>query len=1716
MRLIHTFRNVFFLFLLSFLGVFATVSGQAQTLTYGNEWINYGQQYYKIKVVKNGMHRLTYNDLTAAGITNVNPEKFQIFRRGREVAIYVNGQADQTLNAGDYIDFYGQRNDGKLDSSFFRNKAHIVNPYYSFYTDTAAYYLTWGTANGKRMQERTSQPGSLTPEPRHYAEALRLRADEYFTGYQNVDVRSPFGEVSEGFATSPFGSKVYLPYKGSRKDTIKAVLNYETTGRKPMVEMAIVNAYFYADGIKVFVKPPNGPERLLTNAATGAAGVVTIPAFHFRRHKLQLENTDIHPNGTIYLRTAVTDSTNASAAMFARIAYIKLTYAKTNNLNNKAAFIQTDSVKTDPSYFIFDNAPANAVAYDFTDPYNVVRTQGIASGTGNQIGFVFDPLPKPRRILIANSQAPYTPPSFKNANFAPVTVSNNYDYIIITHPLLRKPVAGTQIVDPAADYAAYRASAQGGSYNPLVVNIDQLYDQYHYGEKSSLAIRNFMNWMVANSQPKYLLLLGKALGLVEGSPSGDWRNRPEYYRTSGLGADLVPTFGSPGSDVLLTADWQNNSLAPKVATGRIPAQTPEDVIAYLDKVKSHEALGLEEWRKNILHLGGGKGASEIKQFSNYLNTYKNVAEGPLLGAKVKSILRTTGSPPVENINVRNELNAGLSLITFFGHSASATSDIDIGLVSDPINRYSNQGKYPMILMNGCFAGDAFQVKNSVTKNFSFGENWILTPDKGAILFLASSNFSLPSNLNRFSSNFYSTAFADPNFYGKGIGDIQKEVIKRAYPAGDPNRPSEYFNMTLVTEMVLQGDPAIRLFSPEKPDYTFQAKGVQLRSNPPGSVVTANNEKFDVVIAVKNLGKATEDSINIAVKRTLPNGDVIQYPVVKYPPVYNDSVYYFAINSKGVDGFGDNIFEVTLDSDNKIDEYNETNNIQTLTTYLSMNGIAALLPVEYSIVSTPTVDLVGQPTNLMTAARDYYFELDTVPTFNSPFRKFAVVQKAGSTPIWNTTLLPNTSPDDSLVYYWRFRFNTFLPQEDTIWAESSFRYIPNSPSGWSQSHYGQFTKARKQNVDQNPTTHTWEYKPVYKELQLRTIGGTGVFSYPPYGLYVDNSAAFNNCYGGVAPRFMVAVFDNRSLEQYTGYPRNRCGQDPPKAFYTFTVSNVNLQDTLAKFIQKVPDGFYVALLSYGNVPFSTMNNSLKQAIKNQLGSRMIDTMKTGYPFGIVAQKGATAGTLLQEMSYDRNLPNPKGQSISFTQVIQGNLPEGEITSTKIGPAVQWNTLFHTITRTGSDQYTLNLYGYDTNNTRQLLMPDVKSRAQSLSTIDAKQYPYLQLELIKTDTLGHTPPQLKEWSVLYQGVPEGIMRPELVGLEKYDVTKQAAGGTVNLRFAFHNISTNDFADSLTVVRRVIASKPGSKELQDTIRIKKLVANDMAFFDYKFATSGMEGNNIVRIEVNPQILPEQYYFNNIMELPFTVGKSDLHPVLDVAFDGVRIMDGDIVSPRPRISINLKDEDRQNFISDPNNLQVFIRKPGENLDQPLDNFPELIEMVQRPDAADPARDKRDYTVQYNLKGLADGKYKLTVQGKDNSGNEAGVTPYIINFEVVNESSITHFYPYPNPFTSNTRFVFTLTGDPDNMPKNLKVQILTITGKVVREIQKEELGLIRVGNNMSAPWDGTDEFGDKLANGVYLYRVVMDKPPIEDMKHRRTSADKAFTKDYGKLYILR
>jgi hypothetical protein len=147
------------------------------------------------------------------------------------------------------------------------------------------------------------------------------------------------------------------------------------------------------------------------------------------------------------------------------------------------------------------------------------------------------------------------------------------------------------------------------------------------------------------------------------------------------------------------------------------------------------------------------------------------------------------------------------------------------------------------------------------------------------------------------------------------------------------------------------------------------------------------------------------------------------------------------------------------------------------------------------------------------------------------------------------------------------------------------------------------------------------------------------------------------------------------------------------------------------------------------------------------------------------------------------------------------------------------------------------------------------------------------------------------------------------------------------------------------------------------------------------------------------------------------------------------------------------------------------------------------------------------------DGKYRIAVRASDKSHNNSGDRDNAVDFEVINKPTITEVLNYPNPFTTSTRFVFTLTGH--EVPTAMRIQIMTITGRVVRDIPMSELGPLHVGRNITEfAWDGTDQFGDRLARGVYLYRVLAQLHG-QDIEYRDGGAGSYFTKGFGKMYLL-
>ena len=84
---------------------------------HNNSWIDYNKTYYKFRLAKDTLCRITQPALASAGLGSVPAEQFQLFRNGQEVRLYTSVSTG-AMGASDYIEFWGQMNDGKPDINF--------------------------------------------------------------------------------------------------------------------------------------------------------------------------------------------------------------------------------------------------------------------------------------------------------------------------------------------------------------------------------------------------------------------------------------------------------------------------------------------------------------------------------------------------------------------------------------------------------------------------------------------------------------------------------------------------------------------------------------------------------------------------------------------------------------------------------------------------------------------------------------------------------------------------------------------------------------------------------------------------------------------------------------------------------------------------------------------------------------------------------------------------------------------------------------------------------------------------------------------------------------------------------------------------------------------------------------------------------------------------------------------------------------------------------------------------------------------------------------------------------------------------------------------------------------------------------------------------------------------------------------------------------------
>lgn len=1635
---------------------------------YGNEWINFNQDYYKIKIGKEGIYRIDSATLQSIGfpLGSVNPKNIQLWINGEEQPILVNGENDGSFNSGDYIEFYGTYNDGKLDSSLYPNPAEQPHQYMSLYSDTATYFLTYtASTQGKRIQVNNDN------------DYTGKTADPYFLYEQIIWYNNKNGGQSYdglGFAAEGFHSEYTegegwaLQFSGGGTKVTFLTPYISISGPRPFLQ---VLAHSRANNTSSYdANGFNNGIQITFDASGKLIEEKRVTGYNKYYFEDSLDKSDI---GSVFTRFKLASSILAKSIH--SISYTKLTYPRLFNLNDSSNFHfiynSTNNFIRFSKYSITKSKP---IVYDIN---NFSKSFGEIIGNELYCNLANSATQKNLYILDQTSIIPILSNNIKTYKFNELKLTSAVDYIIISNHLL----------DSGANaYKDFLLSANGGNHNPYLSFTDDIYDQFYFGLKHPMALQNFCKFSINNSPSlKFLLLLGK----------GQKYPNARYNLIISKYLDLVPTYGTPPTDYFFTSGYNGSTFEPLLATGRIPASTNNQIKNYLEKLNNHAQNGYQPWKKNILQLAGGNNASEVKQFSTYQNTFYRISQESKWGASRKLITKQDPSPIDSSLKskIQSEINNGYGLVDYFGHGSTQASDIDLGSAY----QLKNQNKYTFFYFNGCGLGNTFD-------GSSLAEDFLFTKDKGALGWMAGTTFGYISELYYYAIQFHTflTQNTDLTFAENIAKTIKSTQI-----------PSSYYNRAQSRQMVYMGDPSIKLFDAEKPDYSTEITKTYIYPRK----ATADLDSFALVIHIQNTALYTLDSFTVSISQTLPNNKILHFKPLLTKAIGNkDSIIFWIKNNKENKVFGVNTFTISIDTANQIEEQGpsgESNNISSFQHFFSSNNAQILFPKKDAIVNSTSVELIAQSFTYAENSTNFIFEIDTVPYFNSPYKR--------SSGLINSKYLVKTHfallPKDSIDYYWRVK----IDDGSNNWDVSTFSMIYDSPNGWSQGYKGKFISLEKQDItyDTNFNLNYLTHQSIGYGITSggknsgaqRTIWHDG---YPlNWGYFVTQGIAVVAYSSFNEERYcMSSTFNQTSKSPWWTIPnsiQNKYYFPAGKAktcHYLYNTFNKVDRDSFLFLLKNIPPNYNLVIYNGTETNIKNWEQEIFDEL-SKFGALKIFTLNDGDPFVFVGKRGFQPGEALEKMADPNDqIPTPQ-QSFTFPLTFDILSDSGLIYSNIIGPAKSWKYFYRTLNKpdNNNDKVKFNIYGITKSGGISRVITDISTREIDLSGVDAKLYPYLKIEADIEDSVYKTPIGIDRWTVLYDGYPEGLINPPATLYQNKDTLEE--GDTLVVKIAYSNISAFNM-DSVLILTTSI----NDRNTKDTLELKKykvLKSNDSIIIVRKLYTKGLSGLNMLTITVNPEMAqPEEYLFNNSWQFSYFIKTDQKNPYLDVVFDGRHITNLDIVSPNPSITISASDENKFFYLNDPSYFRVKLKEPGKNAYRELEVTSDTFNFVSAKGPNDKSK------LVFNPTNLKDGIYELAVTVRDVKGNFASDEDYKIAFQVITKSTITNVYPYPNPFTTKTKFIFTLTGD--KTPDYLKISVISVSGTIVKEITLDELGPLNIGNNITKyEWNGTDTYGDKLANGVYLYKVTA-KLDGKEIELGESAGDTFFKKGFGKLYIMR
>ncbi len=930
--MISMFRLMLCLFVYSIINLkvaYCQMNFQGENL-YGNEWIDFSKEYVKFSISEDNIYRIPYNKLVEIGFPeNIKGRELQLYSFGKQVSIFTSTVG--TFGPQDYIEFVGYKNRGELDAVLFSEPDSMqLNPSYSMFSDDRPYYLTWdsNSNNNLRIDLLSNDLSGNIPnvEPYYLAKNEIVFSDFHISPVLNKDnIRYSSFYNTEGFG-SALRSNFNIEIKAS---------NIASNGPYPKL-----NYRLGASGGSHILNVKFNNEEILNEVYS---------AYEVIDKNVDLNISDIDEINNLEIVGKDGQYDNYS------IASVTLEYPRFFNAENKSLFQFNISQHSFPKYFEIDNFLSTSNKAILIDAKNNIRL--LAETEGGKASFLLPRGDEDRELWLANIFS--TIDDFESIKFIDYRQLDP-EYIILTS----KELAGVDEngQDWILNYKDYRSD----SYRTEIVFTVDIIEQFGYGlDNYPQAINNWSQFLKDKwNDWGFVFIVGKT-------------NEYNHLRTNIEDQyNHVPTFGLPGSDQLLFAEI--GTPFPKVAVGRLAAREKSDIKNYLEKINTYEDRSIwnqtiehKAWMKNIIHLSGGKEGLEEGILSNYIDVFADIVDTSLFAGSVSKFKKTSSNPIQSSLSqsIIDQVNNGVSLITFFGHSAVGTFDFSI---EDP-SKFDNYNKLPMIVSLGCHSG------NVHTNSLGISEDFVLYPEKGSICFYAASG-SASINAQFYQGSSFYDLFGN-EMYGQEIGSIFLAASKE-------NEINSFLSLSLAEQLTLHGDPALKLNPQEGPDYIPDFSSISIEPE----IVSTNIDSLTLNFDFVNIGTANFDSLEYYIIHNYGN----QFDTLKF--VTFSSKFRENISQKiplfGLNSAGKNAIQIIIDPNNKIPELpnpaaelnnslNSNNDEEGYCFYVVNDNPTPFYPPEFSIDNKSNLTLKASTGNAFVDTRSYEIRIDTTELFNSP-------------------------------------------------------------------------------------------------------------------------------------------------------------------------------------------------------------------------------------------------------------------------------------------------------------------------------------------------------------------------------------------------------------------------------------------------------------------------------------------------------------------------------------------------------------------------------------------------------------------------------------------------------------------------------------------------------------------------------------------------------------